>query len=86
MKGNPYLRRFCERAESPLRAAERATTENIDYLEKKMTDLPQPPTAVADVITPLAAGSAHALPVGWHFGAGNRGSGQGGAEDRSRSA
>ena len=34
----------------PLRAAERAITENIDYLEKKMTDLPQPPTAVADVM------------------------------------
>lgn len=35
---------------SPLRAAERAITENIDYLEKKMTDLPQPPAAVADVM------------------------------------
>jgi hypothetical protein len=34
----------------PLRAAERAITENIDYLEKKITDLPQPPTAVADVM------------------------------------
>jgi hypothetical protein len=34
----------------PLRAAERAITENIEYLEKKMTDLPQPPTALADVM------------------------------------
>jgi hypothetical protein len=33
-----------------LRAAERAITENIEYLEKKMTDLPQPPSAVADVM------------------------------------
>jgi hypothetical protein len=35
---------------SPLRAAERAVTENIEYLEKRMVDLPQPPTAVADVM------------------------------------
>jgi hypothetical protein len=51
VKGNPvFTGDFGERAGSPLRAAERAITENIDYLEKKMTDLPQPPTAVADVM------------------------------------
>ena len=34
----------------PFIAAERATRENIDYLEKKMTDLPQAPSAIADVM------------------------------------
>jgi hypothetical protein len=33
----------------PFQAAEKATLDNIDYLEKKMIDLPQPPTNVADV-------------------------------------
>ena len=33
----------------PLQTAERAVAENIDYLEKKMVDLPQPPTHIADV-------------------------------------
>ena len=33
----------------PLQAAEKATLDNIEYLEKKMIDLPQPPTNVADV-------------------------------------
>jgi hypothetical protein len=33
----------------PLQAAEKATLDNIDYLEMKMIDLPQPPTNVADV-------------------------------------
>lgn len=34
----------------PLGAAERAITENIEFLEKKMSDLPQSPTAIADVM------------------------------------
>jgi len=33
----------------PFQAAEKAALDNIDYLEKKMIDLPQPPTNVADV-------------------------------------
>ena len=33
----------------PLQAAEKATADNLDHLEKKMVDLPQPPTNVADV-------------------------------------
>jgi hypothetical protein len=33
----------------PLQIAEKAALENLDYLEKKMVDLPQPPTNVADV-------------------------------------
>jgi hypothetical protein len=34
----------------PLEVAEKATRTNIDYLENKMVDLPQSPTAVADVM------------------------------------
>lgn len=34
----------------PLRAAERAITENINHLEKQMTSLPQPPTSVVDAM------------------------------------
>ena len=33
----------------PLQLAEKAAQENIEHLEKKMVDLPQPPTNVADV-------------------------------------
>jgi hypothetical protein len=33
----------------PLQAAEKVTLDNIDYLEKKLIDLPQPPTNIADV-------------------------------------
>ena len=33
----------------PFQIAEKATLENIDYLETKMVDLPQPPTHIADV-------------------------------------
>lgn len=33
----------------PFQIAERAVTENIDYLENKMVDLPKPPNNVADV-------------------------------------
>jgi len=34
----------------PLQATERAVTENIEYLEKRMVDLPQAATSVADVM------------------------------------
>ncbi len=33
----------------PLRSATRAIDENVAFLEKKMTGLPQPPTTIADV-------------------------------------
>ena len=34
----------------PFAIAEKATRENIEVLEKKMEDLPQPPTALADAM------------------------------------
>lgn len=33
----------------PLKTAEKATLENIELLERKMTDMPQPPTGAADM-------------------------------------
>ena len=34
---------------NPFAVAEKATIQNIQYLEEKMTDLPKPPTGIADV-------------------------------------